>query len=65
MDIYPKAVQLTNDGIIFFAKYQVKLLEIAQRLAEYCQIGEISLNLVTLQITIESQMLVHCWGWEA
>ena len=31
-----------------FSKYLFKLLEIAQKLAEYCQIIEISPNLVTL-----------------
>ena len=47
MDICPKAYKLTKDGVTFW-QYQVKLLEIGQRLAEYCQIGEISPNLDTL-----------------
>ena len=34
-----------------FANYKFKLLEIAQRLAEYCQIGENLPNLVTLLLS--------------
>ena len=52
MEIRPKAKQFTKDGIKFYQIYSFKILEMAQRLAQFYQIGEIFPNLVTLVIKV-------------
>ena len=47
---HPKALKFTKDGINF-CQILVKLVEIAQRLSEYCQIDKFSPNLVSLKPT--------------